>query len=103
MLLSYTRQVGLAMICLKIKGYVHRDLAARNVLMSADGSYCKVRTMYQYCGNDVHDLKKINKGNHIKVIMMKGKGHVRRGSLHVLLPVAVSVNHRRRNQGLRGL
>ena len=41
LLLSYTRQIALGMICLQMKQYIHRDLAARNVLVSEDG-LCKV-------------------------------------------------------------
>ena len=41
LLLSYTRQIGLGMVCLQLKQYIHRDLAARNVLMSKNG-LCKV-------------------------------------------------------------
>ena len=41
LLLSYTRQVTLGMVCLQIKEYIHRDLAARNVLVSDEG-LCKV-------------------------------------------------------------
>ena len=43
MLLSYTRQVALGLVYLTHKAYIHRDLAARNVLVSEDGTVCKVR------------------------------------------------------------
>ena len=42
MLLSYMRQIALGMHCFASKSYVHRDLAARNILMSGDGTTCKV-------------------------------------------------------------
>lgn len=42
LLLSYTRQICCAMIFMEKKGYVHRDLAARNVLITKDGTTCKV-------------------------------------------------------------
>jgi len=41
-LLSYSRQICCAMTLIEKKGYVHRDLAARNILVSADGTNCKV-------------------------------------------------------------
>ena len=45
LLLSYTRQVAMGMVCLQMKQFIHRDLAARNVLVFEDG-LCKVRIYY---------------------------------------------------------
>ena len=47
LLLSYTRQVALGMVCLQMKQFIHRDLAARNVLVFEDG-LCKVRIHNYY-------------------------------------------------------
>ena len=54
LLLSYTRQIALGMVCLQMKQYIHRDLAARNVLVSENG-LCKVCSMCMQCKYALYD------------------------------------------------
>lgn len=42
LLLSYSRQIAFGMSLMGQMKFVHRDLAARNILVSKDGTYCKV-------------------------------------------------------------
>lgn len=73
-LLSYMRQIALGMHCFVRKSYVHRDLAARNVLMSGDGTTCKVQE--EYGGNSTSCIKgeEINseKSNKIRFVFFLG-------------------------------
>ena len=49
MLLSYARQIAFGIAYMGFKSFVHRDIAARNILISADGTMCKVSVLIFLC------------------------------------------------------